>query len=178
MAFVTVADARSWLGIDRTDYDTLIGRAVDKACEVVEDWTGQTYSTGSVTEYHDGGRPVIRLRSNPVQSITTVTERGVALTSGDWTYDSNARLLYRGSTVASLTVVWAFGVNAVRVDLTAGTATVPKKIYGAAEELTRHIFATLQDGAGQPAGDDDYAGTVPEVRRICALLLGPRRSAI
>lgn len=75
MAFVTVADARSWLGIDRTDYDTLIGRALDKACEVVEDWTGQTYSTASVTEYHDGGRPVIRLRSNPVQSITTVTEQ-------------------------------------------------------------------------------------------------------
>ena len=177
-SIVSLDDARSWLGIDRNDWDDLIRRALGKATEVAEDWTGKSYRRHTVTEVHDGGVPVIRLRSNPVQSITAVRERGTALQAGDYTFRVNGRLLHRGSTVTSLTTIWAHGVNSVEVDLVAGETVVPDKIYGAVEELTRHIFATLQDGAGQPAGDDEFAGTTPDVRRICAMLLGPRRSAI
>ena len=169
---VGLAEARAWLGIDVPDHDPLIRRSVSKATEVVEWWTGETYRRTTVVETHDGGSQAVRLWRNPVLSVTSVVEGSTALpTAGtDWTLKADEGLLYRGSSLSTAT--WLVGRGTVTVTYVAGTTVVPDRILGAVEEVTRHLFSQLQDGAD---ADRDYTSDA-QVRAVCALLLGPRMS--
>lgn len=170
----SLADARSWLGIDVADHDEKVRRALAKATEVAEWWTGLTFRRTTVTEAHDGARRAVRLRRGPVLSVTSVVEAGVTLSSTpgvDWTLDSNAGLLYRG-TYTNESTYWARGINAVAVTYQVGFAVIPDRYLGGVEELTRHIFRTIQTSDD---ADEAYA-TSAAIRQLCATLMGPRIS--
>lgn len=175
---VGLAEARAWLNIDRPDWDGLIRRSVAKATEVVEWWTGETVRRTTIQgETHDGGGRHVRLWRNPVISVTRAVEGSTVLTTSgtDWTLDSDAGLLYRGG--AQSEALWLSGLRTVVVDYVAGYAIVPDRYLGAVEELTRLIFNEVQ-GAGSDRAEDEYDDrSNPSIRRICAILLGPRMSS-
>ncbi len=170
----SLADARSWLNINDPTSDDKIRRALAKATEVVEWWTGLTLRRSTVTEVHDGGRHGVRLRRGPVASITSVTEAGTALSTTpgvDWTLDQNAALLHRGAYNSDATY-WTRGVNTVAVTYVVGLSVIPDRYLGAVEELTRHFFRAVQttDDA------DEAFATSAAVRQLCVTLMGPRIS--
>lgn len=175
---VGLAEARAWLNIDRPDWDPLIRRSIGKATEVAEWWTGETVRRTVVTgETHDGGGRHIRLWKTPIVSVTRAVEGGTVLSTPgtDWTLDSDAGILYRGGGQSE--ALWQIGLRTVVVDYVAGYPIVPDRYLGAVEELTRVIFNEIQN-AGSTSAEDEYdAQSNPSVRRICAMLLGPRMSS-
>lgn len=169
---VGIAEARAWLNIATAEWDPLVRRALAAASEVAEGWTGQTLRRTSVTEVHAGGAPTVRLLRSPVQSVTAVTESGVALASSATTLLAPEGLLLRGDGTDGAT--WADGSATVVVTYVAGHSVVPDRLLAAVAELTRHLFAAMQRGG---ARDDEYS-TDERVRAICAQLLGPRRGTL
>ena len=170
----SLADARSWLGIEVPDHDAKVRYALAKATEVAEEWTGRTFRRTVITsEVHDGGRRTVKLFAAPVLSVTSVSELGAALSSTDgvdWTLDPNTGLLYRGSQYGNAR--WATGVRAVVVSYVAGYTVIPDRFLGGVEELTRHIFRTVQT---TDDADEAYA-TSAAIRQLCLTLMGPQIS--
>ena len=165
---VGLAEARAWLNIDVPDYDVLIRRALAKATEVAEQWTGETFRRSTFVEVHDGGRSELNLQHLPVLSIVSVVENGVTLVPGDYTLDALAGLLKRGSTQSWQ--AWLWGRQNIVVTLVAGYSVVPDRYLGGVEELTRHIFRSISTAGGD--ADDAYVQTAA-LRQLCATLLGP-----
>jgi uncharacterized phiE125 gp8 family phage protein len=165
---VGIAEARSWLNISTPEWDPLVRRALAAATGVAEGWTGQLLRRTVVTEAHAGGAPTVRLLRAPIQSVTGVTEAGVALTGSDFVLLEGDGLLLRGNGAA--TREWSGGDAGVVVEYVAGHAVIPDRLLAAVAELTRHVFASLQRGG---ARDDEYSAD-EQVRAICATLLGPR----
>ncbi len=164
---VGLAQARQWLRMGSTDQDALVRKALARATEVAEQWTGETFRRTTVTEALDGGVRSLRLLRRPVIEVTQVVEDSAVLSSSDWTLDREVGLLKRGGPTSCL--YWAAGWQNVTVTYVAGYSVVPDRILGGVEELTRHIFRAIR--AGDDA-DEAYAQTVA-VQQMCVMLLGP-----
>ena len=164
---VGLAEARSWLNMGSPDHDALILRALSKATEVAEQWTGETFRRTTFTEVLDGGDRSLRLLRYPVLSVSQVVEDSTTLTADDWTLDQAVGLLKRGGPTSCLR--WAPGWQNITVTYVAGYEVIPDRILGGVEELTRHIFGAIR--AGDDA-DDAYTQTVA-IQQMCVMLLGP-----
>ena len=93
-AFVTKTEIREAIFVDtsevsRTDdeLNTLYG-FVNWVSDALEAFIGAPIIQKSVTEYNDGGGEYIFLTSLPVVTVSSVTEKGIALAAGtDYVYD-------------------------------------------------------------------------------------------
>jgi hypothetical protein len=111
-----------------------------------------------ITETHDGGSCVLALRRTPVQSVTTVTESGVTLTSSDWVLDTAAGLLYRGTTAGA--IAWRCGVQNVVVLYVVGASVPSSTVRQAVKVTLAHLWSTQRGPSNLPrqAGNvDEYA---------------------
>lgn len=125
--FIGVDEASSHLratGVITTDADReqlrwlCIG-----TCDAVERDLDRIIARRTVIESYDGGKTGIKLRSGPVLSITTVVESGSTLTASDYVFDTNAGVLWRGSTTAA--AWWAYGRQNITVTFVAGMTNPP-----------------------------------------------------
>lgn len=148
---ISIEDARAALNLatsDRTP-DEEIRLYVQAATEIVEDLVGPVL-TASVTEKHTGGGYALGL-FRKATAITSVTEDGTALTSGDYSLDPNSGLLWRGTYPGAGT--WSADTTAgITVVYTVGAAVVPPSVILAGRELVRHLYAVGQQPWRQPYG--------------------------
>lgn len=145
-----LAEARSHLGITgvNAERDEQLREFVEAATELCEDHCYRVFRRRTVVETHDGGWPALVLRHTPVQSITGVTENGVALTSADWTLDAASGLLYRGTTTA--TRCWAPGVQNIVVTDVVGATAPSSRVRQAVRVTLKHLWDTQRGGSGLP----------------------------
>jgi len=140
-AFVTKAEIREAIFVDtsevsRTDdeLNTLYG-FVNWVSDALEAFIGMPIIQKSVTEYNDGGGEYIFLTTLPVVSVSSVTEKGIALVAGtDYVYDPDYAAV-RKITTADPYVSSTFlaGSMANRVVYVAGYGTQNLDVNG---ELT------------------------------------------
>lgn len=160
MSIASLDETRDYLNIAIADptANTELQRFIDAADPVIEDIVGPVTSA-SVTEWHNGGRPYIVLRQNPVLSVGTVTEYTGATANvltvatdpsafGSWTYTFDPDgILYRVTSAGS--GFFAAGATNIQVQYTVGRNPVPPNIKLAALELIRHLYQSTQQG-GRP----------------------------
>lgn len=83
---VQVATIKDLLGITTTEHDTRLGEIADRASDAVVSHCGREFALQTYTEKLSGdGSNFLVLRNSPIQSVTSVTLRGDAIT--DYTID-------------------------------------------------------------------------------------------
>lgn len=137
MGYVTLSEAKAWLGITDTSKDTLITGLITAVSEAIDGWTGTRFDgVQTVTgELHDARRQdVLVPLGYPVIAVTGVTlgvlgdgSGGVALSALDFTYDEVevkilARNLPQGRAYAKLAYTWGYTTCPERVKLATNLA--------------------------------------------------------
>lgn len=156
---VSLEEARVALRMSdsNTDQDEFIRDAILDVSDICEAYTGQVWRRIVVTsELADGGAERIQLRRIPVESITSVTESGVAVASTAYVLDAPNGWLWRGS--AQIGRCWLPGRQSVSVSYVAAPAggIVPRRIRRGALNFIRHLWEERRAGSGVPfaAGPD------------------------
>jgi hypothetical protein len=124
---------------DREQLQWLCGAATD----AIERDLGRVLTRRTFAEVYDGGDVAIVLRQSPVISVTSVADSSVSLTASDYTLDSSAGILYRGSTSG----YWArftTGRQSVLVTYVAGYTDPPRVARLAALTLIQSLWQTSQ----------------------------------
>lgn len=122
---------------DATKYtDALVLDAATYITAIIEREVGTSFIERTVTsEVHDGGTDSIVLKSSFVQSVTSATEDGVAVTDD---LRAEGGVLRRFASGSYTPVRWASGLGNVAVTYEAGySATPPGDILKAAMQGTR-----------------------------------------
>ena len=154
---LSLAEAKRHLRLAATDIsrDDDLRDVIETATVLCEDHTGRRYRPIVVTETYDGGREAIALRCSPVQSVTSVTVDGEAVTE----YVLSAPgLLYLGTPTAPR--CWPAGIATVAVTYVAGSPSPSPRVVEAVRVATAHLWAARRGGSNLPrqsGGDVDYA---------------------
>lgn len=125
---ITLSQAKAFMQITVSDYDDLITDYIQMVSAEIEAYTNRTFTKADYNEaleirnsrldqgdylglqmQHD--RLYIRLRHTPVQTVTSVTQRGVTIDSDNYTVDTKAGIMtfytpvsdYKGQLVANYT---------------------------------------------------------------------------
>lgn len=146
---IGLAEARQicGLGVD-VSRDEKLREALETATELCEDFTGRCYRRRTVVESYDGGKTGLILRKTPVQSITSVTENGGTVSSTGYVLDSNAGILYRGTTAGSSS--WTSGAQNITVTYVAGASIVSARVRQAVRVTLLHVWSTQTGASGSP----------------------------
>ena len=165
---VTLADVKAHLNIDTIDDDTELQNFLEATTPIIEKIAGPVI-VQTVTEYVNGGGPVITLNYQPVISITSITETvgninytlepvvlGTSTSQYGYTLDTNRGRVTRRNFNTDTT--FADGLGNVKIVYSAGRASIPKNIRLAALELVNHWWSMSQRNrnGGRPAfGGED-----------------------
>ena len=173
MPLVTVADVAAhlnWSASDTSKYTGEMQHFIDGITPVVESITGPVNSA-TFDEWYDGGYPIILVLHPPILTIQTVTEAfgantvrtlteqpldGVsAVNAYGYTFDpSTGEITRRVSGWAS---PFTRGRRNIRVQYTAGRATVPENIRLGTLDLIRSTWVASQQ-VGPQHGFNPSAG--------------------
>ena len=126
------------------------------ATNAVELDLGRAIVKQTFTETRDGGDPVIRLKKTPVISVTSVTENGVALSTGDYIL-RRSNMLQRGTTTSRW--CWAGGWENVTVTYVAGYVNPPYIVRQVALAAIQGMWQDSQQ-ADHPSMDEFGAANV------------------
>lgn len=170
---ISLSDAQSFLGAPRDAEAPQVQACIDAASDVVENYCGRVWRLQTVTEFYDGGKSALNLRSTPVASITTVTESGTTVASTGYVLDANSGQLYRGTTAGAQD--WSPGVQNVTVTYVAGASSIPEPVTHATKQVLRLLW-TERNGSSARAASDDYAGPADLIPRPARLMLDPYRA--
>jgi hypothetical protein len=135
------------------------------ASDAVERDLDRIIGRRSITESYDGGKTGIKLRSGPVISVTTVAENGTTLAASDYVLDSNAGVLWRGSTTN--VGQWAYGRQNITVTSVAGMVNPPAVVRMVALYLVQAMWQSSQQ-ASHPLVNE---GSLEEVNVFAGGLL-------
>lgn len=134
---------------DATKYpDASVEDAADYITAIVEREVGTAFVARTVTETYDGGCDAIVLRQPFVQSVTSATEDGVAVTD---TLRAASGVLRKFSAGTYTPLSWVSGVRNVSVTYVHGystLATIPADIRGAVMQATRARLMETSSTAG------------------------------
>lgn len=153
VGIVSLEDARGALRISATNTgeDEFIRDCILDVSDICEAYTGQVWRRTVVTaELADGGTEFVQLQRIPAQSITSVTESGVAVAGTGYVLDSANGWLWRGTAQSGR--LWACGRQSVSVSYVAGpvNGVVPRRIRRGALNFIRHMWEERQAGSGIP----------------------------
>lgn len=166
--YFTLAELRALPGLSDTSVypDARLEAAAAYVVEVIERVVGTCFIARSVTETHDGGRMGIPLRSNYIQSITSATESGAAVTDTLVNKDG-AGVVYKIPAGAVYPIPWLPGFANVSITYVRGySSVVPADLKEAALYASRQRLITTSPNAGQttrrtrlttPEGTFDFA---------------------
>lgn len=166
---ISLADAKSHLGVEATSNDDEIAWAILVASELAERITDKAMRRRTLVETYAGGGGALLLRHSPVLSVTSVTEDGTA--ASGWVLDGAAGVLWRSSNGAQ---AWGGGVQGVTVTYVVGMDVVPAPLRHGVRELVRHLWESQRGGFNLRGGEPSEAyftealSTVP--KRIWELL--------
>lgn len=146
---VSLADVRTFLGVNATDNDDLLRHILEAVSDVCERFTKKAWRRQTVTETHSTyDSDYLHLRRVPVVSVSSVTVNGVAFT--DYTVDKRAGLLRPGTSIAEYD--WQDSFAGITVTYVAGPAdgVVPPNIRQGCLLLARHMWDTQRGGSNMP----------------------------
>lgn len=135
MSTVLLADVKAFLDITSTTHDAEVQAMTDRAEAVLAQHVGPLAATSVVDEVHTGPGP-LALRQQPVVSVTSATNSGVAVTDLD--LDPTTGLLYGSFTSAP---------RKVKVTYVAGRSTLPLDLEQAVLELVKHLWQSQRGNA-------------------------------
>lgn len=153
--------------------DALVLAAAAYVTAIVERECNTSFIARAVTsEVHDGGRYEIALRSPYVQSITSATEDGVAVTSTLRAGPGGVLRRFSSST-SYIPIWWNAGVGNIAVSYMAGySATVPSDLAEAVKQATR---ARLMETSATSGIDDRRTALTTEMGTINFVIAGEGR---
>lgn len=134
--FVSLTDAKSFIGVTGSSDDVLLGSMLDAACQNIETWCAALIAQRTVTETIyplDSDITNLVLMHAPVIALTSVTIDGVVQSNSDYFLGKASGFLRRvdGAYISGtqITVVY-----------TTGYATTPPPIVEATKEYVRDIY--------------------------------------
>jgi hypothetical protein len=146
---VTTANVKSFLDIQTTTWDTVIGTLVTSCSVWIENYCGGLRfknSLSDVTEYYDGdpfeeGNKSIFLKNIPIVSITSVSYASGSLSSPTWTaYDASTGYVRNDKTGELTFYALPVGKQNIRVIYQGGYTSIPEDLQMACLELVARIF--------------------------------------
>lgn len=160
---ITLSEAKDFLDINTSNEDGELATYITAASKL---WVGRVGPVNSTAydEWYDGGSTKVILRRWPVLTVSLVEESfgptKYTLTDSDaglgtWTYnvDKSTGLLTRRA--MGIAVGFATGQRNIRVQYTAGYATIPADIKQAVALLMQHLWATQRGRIKSRGGLDD-----------------------
>ena len=110
IGIISLDDAKTYLNITDTTYDTELTRFIDVATDLCEAYVGVILGRSTFVETYDGGVDHIRLRHPQAMSITSIVEGGVTLTAGtDYYLDPTGQRVHRMGTASLFyTNTWGY----------------------------------------------------------------------
>lgn len=171
MALCTQADVEAKLQWDITaEPDPTVTALIADAQATMEAYLGRPLESATRTQVFDGGRYALFLKVWPVTGITSITEAGEALTSDDYRFKPNGRLLrtntsgfpipWRTSKPQDITVVYTGGFLAEESSSSSSSSSVSDMFHAQAlehlgsicAEIVARAFRKGADNAATPAG--------------------------
>jgi len=123
MAYATLTDIQNRLGITlSTDEQTLVTDLLDFATELIDKYTGRTFTSVTTTEKFDGNdeETIIYLRHRPIISVTEVKLNGDTLTDDDdyYVYKTQGYIRFYNTTPddedpQNIEVTYTYGYSSV-----------------------------------------------------------------
>jgi hypothetical protein len=161
-AIVSLADVKSFLGVTSTSSDAELRGYIATATHIIEHEVGAC-SQRTVVDTFTGSwqQPYLQPRTQPVISVTSITERGTALSMGsDFLIDDFGRIIrvYGGGT--SYPRGFWYGVNDIVITYVAGRRIIPSNILEAAKTLVGLQYGKKRGGVFSPFGDTNDTGAV------------------
>ena len=153
--------------------DALVLASAAYVTAIVERECNTSFIARTVTgEIHDGGRYEIALRSPYVQSVTSATEDGVAVTSTLRAGPGGVLRRY-SSTTSFIPIWWNAGVGNIAVTYMAGySSTVPSDLAEAVKQGTR---ARLMDTSATAGINDRRTSMTNEAGTVSFVIAGEGR---
>ena len=71
---ITAAEFKIYAGISATTWDTLIGVLIDSVTAMIENYTGRTWTSGSQTDFLDGGNRELIANTIPIGDVTEILD--------------------------------------------------------------------------------------------------------
>jgi hypothetical protein len=159
---VSLDDVRAYLNLPNTLDDTELRSFISAAVGLIEDLIGPIVPV-TVTETFDGGGRQISLRTTPVISVQTVTERMAQSTYTDTLDDAAGGSFHSygyqldGETItkqmSGFPVAFFPGRRNVAVTYTAGRSSLSPKLQKAIAEQVRHLWQTQQGSRSRQTED-------------------------
>lgn len=130
MSLTTLSTVKEYLGLTGTGEDSLLNRLMDWATDFIHSYCGRIFPQGNYDEYTDGdGTETLLSHQFPVISVNSLEVDGAVK-------DSASFVLYAPLGLLKLkSGVFPRGKKNVRLQYTAGYATLPKDIEQACIEL-------------------------------------------
>lgn len=140
---ITVAQAKTYLGVAASTDDTTIGLMIDSATAAMEKEAGRHILAYTRTEILSGNGTYSLWLSEPPESITTIHE------SSDQTWDSTTLIdsgdyLQDGSRVEYLNQIWSHARMNIRVVYQAGWASPPADLIQACKMQVAALYSEFQ----------------------------------
>ncbi|MFN3467765.1 MAG: phage head-tail connector protein [Candidatus Brocadiales bacterium] len=130
MPLTTPTTVKEYLGLTGTGEDSLLNRLIDWSTDFVHSYCGRIFPQGTYDEYVDGdGTDTLLSHQFPIISVNSLEVDGVVK-------DSASFLLYAPLGIIRLkSGAFPRGKKNVRLQYTAGYATIPKDLEQASIEL-------------------------------------------
>ena len=118
---VTVAEAKTYLNVDYTSWDTLIGTLISSARTKLEKYTGCTFATKTLVSTFQQVSDNIDIPYGPIQSITSV--KSIDETGTKTTLTAGKDYLVTGNSFKNIRF---FGIDTpIEIEYVAGYTTLP-----------------------------------------------------
>lgn len=172
----SVADVKTYLGIQVVTDDTLLAQLVTRASAAVEAWCGRSFASTSYSESYNGrGGDVLPLRHAPVTAVASVTIDGLVLSPSPaigqrgWMLDGNVLRL--------VGACFTCGVQNVAVQYTAGYTVLPSDVVQATIDLVALKFKQKSKvgNASETIGQQTTAYTFGRIPADVQAVLQPHR---
>lgn len=146
---VTTANVKSFLDIQTTTWDTVIGTLVTSCSVWIENYCGGIRfknSLSDITEYHSGdpygeGNTSIFLSNIPIVGITSIASASGSLSSPTWTnYSAATDYVVNTDTGEVKFLALPVGVKNIKVVYQGGYANIPEDLQLACLELVARVF--------------------------------------
>lgn len=146
---VTTANVKSFLDIQTTTWDTVIGTLVTSCSVWIENYCGGIRfknSLSDITEYHSGdpygeGNTSIFLSNIPIVGITSIASASGSLSSPTWTnYSAATDYVVNTDTGEVKFLDLPVGVKNIKVVYQGGYANIPEDLQLACLELVARVF--------------------------------------
>ncbi len=168
MAIITATDLKSYLEIIGTGQDTLLGNIATRANSLIQAFLNRNIEAADYTEKHDGGDNFIIVKNPPINSISSLTDNGTAVSTSDYVYYSDSGIVkLKNKYFTNL-------LQGVEISYNGGFSTVPDVIVEATLEIGAIIYKETDAGEGRLGKGSlsmNQIGSIQINRRISPILM-------